>query len=224
MQKVFFLKDSINLVIQYMPNLLEGLKYTILVSLQAIGIGFIVGVILSILRMGKSKIIKHIINIYISFVRGTPIIVQIFIIYYALAMIGLDIPSYQSGVIALSLNSGGFIAEIIRGGLSAIPKGQYEAAEVLKMNKFQTLTRIIFPQVFRIILPQLLSEFISVIKISPLLSIIAVVELTRAAQKIITTTYVSLPFYITIAIMYFILNSVLEFLVNIIEKKMNLKN
>ena len=218
------MKDSINLVIQYMPNLLEGLKYTILVSLQAIGIGFIVGVILSILRMGKSKIIKHIINIYISFVRGTPIIVQIFIIYYALAMIGLDIPSYQSGVIALSLNSGGFIAEIIRGGLSAIPKGQYEAAEVLKMNKFQTLTRIIFPQVFRIILPQLLSEFISVIKISPLLSIIAVVELTRAAQKIITTTYVSLPFYITIDIMYFILNSVLEFLVNIIEKKMNLKN
>lgn len=213
------MKDSINLVIQYMPNLLEGLKYTILVSLQAIGIGFIVGVILSILRMGKSKIIKHIINIYISFVRGTPIIVQIFIIYYALAMIGLDIPSYQSGVIALSLNSGGFIAEIIRGGLSAIPKGQYEAAEVLKMNKFQTLTRIIFPQVFRIILPQLLSEFISVIKISPLLSIIAVVELTRAAQKIITTTYVSLPFYITIAIMYFILNSVLEFLVNIIEKR-----
>ena len=218
------MKDSINLVIQYMPNLLEGLKYTILVSLQAIGIGFIVGVILSILRMGKSKIIKHIINIYISFVRGTPIIVQIFIIYYALAMIGLDIPSYQSGVIALSLNSGGFIAEIIRGGLSAIPKGQYEAAEVLKMNKFQTLTRIIFPQVFRIILPQLLSEFISVIKISPLLSIIAVVELTRAAQKIITTTYVSLPFYITIDIMYFILNSVLEFLVNIIDKKMNLKN
>lgn len=218
------MKDSINLVIQYMPNLLEGLKYTILVSLQAIGIGFIVGVILSILRMGKSKIIKHIINIYISFVRGTPIIVQIFIIYYALAMIGLDIPSYQSGVIALSLNSGGFIAEIIRGGLSAIPKGQYEAAAVLKMNKFQTLTRIIFPQVFRIILPQLLSEFISVIKISPLLSIIAVVELTRAAQKIITTTYVSLPFYITIAIMYFILNSVLEFFVNIIEKKMNFKN
>ncbi len=218
------MKDSINLVIQYMPNLLEGLKYTILVSLQAIGIGFIVGVILSIFRMGKSKIIKYIINIYISFVRGTPIIVQIFIIYYALAMIGLDIPSYQSGVIALSLNSGGFIAEIIRGGLSAIPKGQYEAAAVLKMNKFQTLTRIIFPQVFRIILPQLLSEFISVIKISPLLSIIAVVELTRAAQKIITTTYVSLPFYITIAIMYFILNSILEFLVNIIEKKISLKN
>ena len=218
------MKDSINLVIQYMQNLLEGIKYTILVSLQAIGIGFIVGVILSIFRMGKSKIIKYIINIYISFVRGTPIIVQIFIIYYALAMIGLDIPSYQSGVIALSLNSGGFIAEIIRGGLSAIPKGQYEAAAVLKMNKFQTLTRIIFPQVFRIILPQLLSEFISVIKISPLLSIIAVVELTRAAQKIITTTYVSLPFYITIAIMYFILNSILEFLVNIIEKKISLKN
>lgn len=216
------MKDSIDLVIQYFPNLLEGLMYTILVSLQAIGLGFAVGIILSILRMGKSKIINCFVNVYISFVRGTPIIVQIFIIYYALAMIHLNIPSFQSGVIALSLNSGGFIAEIIRGGLSAVPKGQYEAAKALNINRFQTLTRIILPQVFRIILPQLLSEFISVIKISPLLSIIAVVELTRSAQKIVNTTYVSLPFYITIAIMYFILNSIVEFFANQLDKKMNL--
>jgi His/Glu/Gln/Arg/opine family amino acid ABC transporter permease subunit len=209
---------------QYMPNLLDGLKYTILVSVQAIGLGFAVGIILSILRMGKSKVINCLVGIYISFVRGTPIIVQIFIIYYALAMIHLDIPSFQSGVIALSLNSGGFIAEVVRGGLSAIPKGQYEAAAALRMDKFQTLTRIIFPQVIRIILPQLLSEFISVIKISPLLSIIAVVELTRSAQKIVNTTYISLPFYITIAIMYFILNSIVEFFANRLEKKMKLGN
>nr|WP_254903685.1 amino acid ABC transporter permease [Clostridium tyrobutyricum] len=207
-----------------MPNLLDGLKYTILVSVQAIGLGFAVGIILSILRMGKSKVINCLVGIYISFVRGTPIIVQIFIIYYALAMIHLDIPSFQSGVIALSLNSGGFIAEVVRGGLSAIPKGQYEAAAALRMDKFQTLTRIIFPQVIRIILPQLLSEFISVIKISPLLSIIAVVELTRSAQKIVNTTYISLPFYITIAIMYFILNSIVEFFANRLEKKMKLGN
>ncbi|MBV4427504.1 amino acid ABC transporter permease [Clostridium tyrobutyricum] len=218
------MKDSIGLVMQYMPNLLDGLKYTILVSVQAIGLGFAVGIILSILRMGKSKVINCLVGIYISFVRGTPIIVQIFIIYYALAMIHLDIPSFQSGVIALSLNSGGFIAEVVRGGLSAIPKGQYEAAAALRMDKFQTLTRIIFPQVIRIILPQLLSEFISVIKISPLLSIIAVVELTRSAQKIVNTTYISLPFYITIAIMYFILNSIVEFFANRLEKKMKLGN
>ncbi|MBP2031980.1 His/Glu/Gln/Arg/opine family amino acid ABC transporter permease subunit [Clostridium algifaecis] len=216
------MKTSIDLVMQYMPNLLEGLMYTILVSAQAIGLGFTVGIVLSILRMGKNKIVDWFVNVYISFVRGTPIIVQIFIIYYALAMIHLDIPSFQSGVIALSLNSGGFIAEIIRGGLSSVPKGQYEAAKALRINKFQTLTRIIFPQIFRIILPQLLSEFISVIKISPLLSIIAVVELTRSAQKIANTTYVSLPFYITIAIMYFILNSILEFFANVLEKKVNL--
>lgn len=211
-----------DLVMQYMPNLLDGLMYTVLVSVQAIGLGFTVGVILSILRMKKIKIINCIVGIYISFVRGTPVIVQIFIIYYALAMIRLDIPAFQSGVIALSLNSGGFIAEVIRGGLSAVPKGQYEAATALRMSKFQTLTRIIFPQVIRIILPQLLSEFISVIKISPLLSIIAVVELTRSAQKIVNTTYVSLPFYITIAIMYFVLNSIVEFFANQLEKKMNL--
>lgn len=214
--------NSIDLVIKYIPNLLEGLMYTILVSVQAIGIGFAVGIILAMVRMGKNKIVNTVINIYISFVRGTPVIVQIFIIYYALAVVGLDIPSFQSGVIALSLNSGGFIAEIIRGGLTAIPKGQYEASSALGMNKFQALIRIIFPQVFRIILPQLLSEFISVIKISPLLSIIAVVELTRAAQKIVNTTYISLPFYITIAIMYFILNSILEFVATKIEKRTKL--
>lgn len=213
------MQGEIELVLSYMPNLLNGLFHTILVSMEAIVIGFIVGMVLSVLRMGKSKIVKWNISIYISFVRGTPIIVQIFIIYYALAMIGLDIPAFQSGVIALSLNSGGFIAEIIRGGLHAVPQGQYEAAKALGMGNFQTLRRIIFPQVLRITLPQFLNEFIAVIKVSPLLSVIAVVELTRAAQRIVNTTYVSLPFYITIAVMYFILNSVLEYAANKVEKK-----
>jgi len=213
------MQDTIDLVFSYMPDLLNGLYYTILVSVEAIMIGFVVGMVLSVLRMGKSKIIKWIISVYISFVRGTPIIVQIFLIYYALAMIGLDIPAFQSGVIALSLNSGGFIAEIIRGGLNAIPKGQYEAAKALGMGNFQTLRRIIFPQVLRITLPQFLNEFIAVIKVSPLLSIIAVVELTRAAQRIVNTTYISLPFYIAIAIMYFILNSILEYAAKKVEKK-----
>ena len=136
-------------------------------------------------------------------------------------MLGIDVSALLSGIIALSLNSGGFMSEIIRGGLSAIPKGQYEAAEALGMPKMKIWLRIIFPQVFNIVLPQMTSEFINVIKMSPMLSIIAVVELTRAAQRLVTQTYVTLPFYVTIGIMYFIVNALLEEIVKYQERRVS---
>lgn len=215
--------SSFDVVFKYMPYLIKGLWYTVLVSVEAIIIALCVGMILTIIRAGKNKILTYIVNIYISFVRGTPLLVQIFIIYYALAVLGLDIPAFESGVIALSLNSGGFIAEIMRGGLSAIPKGQTEAAVALGMSKIRIWFRIIFPQVFGIILPQLTNEFINVIKVSPLLSVISVVELTRAAQKVVSQTYVTLPFYFTIAVLYFIINSGLEVLVKYQEKRNSIR-
>lgn len=110
------MNETFSLVMSYMPLILQGLLTTILVSCEAAVIGELVGLALALLRRGKSKIIKGIISVYISFVRGTPLLVQIFVIYYALAMIGIDIPASQAGVIALSLNSGGFVAEILRGG------------------------------------------------------------------------------------------------------------
>lgn len=198
---------------------MKGLYYTVLVSVCAIAIALVIGVILSILRMGGNSFISHalrgIIGVYISFVRGTPVLVQIYIIYQALAVMGLNLSAFVSGVIALSLNSGGFIAEIFRGGLNAVPKGQKEAAAALGMTKRQTIQRIVFPQVFKIVAPQLTSEFINVIKISPMLSVLAIVELTRTAQRLAAQTYITLPFYIAIALIYFILCSLLEELVKL---------
>ena len=108
--------------------------------------------LLSVMRMGgdslPSRILKKIVAVYISFVRGTPVLVQIYIIYQALAVMGLNLSNLASGIIALSLNSGGFIAEIIRGGLTAVPKGQTEAARALGMSEPKILMRIVFPQVF----------------------------------------------------------------------------
>ena len=211
--------ENVSLVMKYMPFLLRGLGYTLIVSIAAIVIAICVGMLLSLLRLTKNKILNGFVNIYVSFVRGTPVIVQIFIIYYVIAMLGVDVSALLSGIVALSLNSGGFMSEIIRGGLSAIPQGQYEAALALGMPKRKIWFRIIFPQVFNMVTPQLTSEFINVIKVSPMLSIISVVELTRAAQRLVTQTYVTLPFYIAIGIMYFIVCALLEKVVKYQDRK-----
>ncbi len=206
--------ENVYIVFEYAPMILKGLLNTILVSVCAIIVALIIGIILSVLRMGGnspvSRAVKAVINVYISFVRGTPVLVQIYIIYQALAVIGLNLSPFVSGVIALSLNSGGFIAEIFRGAFTSVPSGQYESAAALGMTKVQTLTRIVFPQVFKIASPQLTSEFINVIKLSPMLSVLAIVELTRTAQRLSTQTFITLPFYIAIAVLYFVVCAALE--------------
>lgn len=215
---------TVEVIFQYMPLLLKGLRYTILVSIEAIIIALCIGMLLTVVRMGGNslpgRIVKAIANVYISFVRGTPVLVQIYIIYQALAVIGPNLSSFTSGVIALSLNSGGFMAEIMRGGITAIPKGQIEAGYAIGMSRRQIWTRIILPQVFRVVMPQLTSEFINVIKVSPMLSVVAVVELTRTAQRLVNSTYITIPFYITIAIIYFIVCALLEELVKWQKRRM----
>ena len=214
--------ENFNIVWHYKDLLLKGLGYT--VSVAAILIALCVGMLLSVMRMGgdslPSRILKKIVAVYISFVRGTPVLVQIYIIYQALAVMGLNLSNLASGIIALSLNSGGFIAEIIRGGLTAVPKGQTEAARALGMSEPKILMRIVFPQVFKVALPQLTSEFINVIKVSPMLSVLAIVELTRTAQRLVTQTYINLPFYIAIAVMYFVICAGLEELVKLQKKRL----
>ena len=213
--------ENVSLVFKYMPYLIRGLGYTLLVSVAAIAIAVCVGMLLSLLRLANNCFLTGFVNVYVSFVRGTPVIVQIFLIYYVIDMLGVDVSALLSGIIALSLNSGGFMSEIIRGGLSAIPNGQYESAVALGMPKRKVWFRIIFPQVFNCVMPQMTSEFINVIKMSPMLSIIAVVELTRAAQRLVTQTYVTLPFYIAIGVIYFMVNALLEEVVKYQERKVS---
>lgn len=213
--------EGLTLVLQYSPYLLRGLGYTILVSVAAIALAIVVGMGLTVLRMTGNRILMTFVSVYISFVRGTPVIVQIFIIYYVIAMLGVDINALVSGIIALSLNSGGFIAEILRGGLSSIPRGQREAAVALGLPSYKIWLRIIFPQVFRIVIPQLTSEFINVIKMSPMLSIISVVELTRSAQRLVSQTYETIPFYVAIGVIYFVVDALLEEVVNAQKRRMS---
>lgn len=217
--------ENFNIVWHYKDLLLKGLGYTVFVSVAAILIALCVGMLLSVMRMGgdslPSRILKKIVAVYISFVRGTPVLVQIYIIYQALAVMGLNLSNLASGIIALSLNSGGFIAEIIRGGHYWLcQRVRREAARALGMSEPKILMRIVFPQVFKVALPQLTSEFINVIKVSPMLSVLAIVELTRTAQRLVTQTYINLPFYIAIAVMYFVICTGLEELVKLQKKRL----
>jgi len=147
---------------------------------------------------------------YVFVFRGTPLLVQIFLIYFGLPALGINVPAYWSGVIALGLNSGGFQAEIVRAGIESIDRGQSEAARSIGMSRFQTLIFILVPQTVRRVIPPLTNELITLTKSSSLLSAIAVLELTHAEQAIIARTFAPFEIYAAVAVMYLLLIAVLS--------------
>ncbi|HTR83214.1 MAG TPA: amino acid ABC transporter permease [Reyranella sp.] len=188
-----------------LPFLLEGTLITIAASLLAVALGLIVGIFVMLGRQSRFKALRGFVAAYISIVRGTPLFIQILIVYYALPGLGLDIPRFESGVIALSLNSGAYISEMIRGGLMAIPKGQLDAAKAFGMRSSLIWRRITLPQVLVLILPPLTIEFTGLLKASALLSVIGLVELTRRAQEVIGETLRSPEVWLTTAALYFVM-------------------
>ncbi len=188
-----------------LPFLLSGALVTVEVSSLAVLLGLAVGILVTLARRSNLKAVRAMVITYISLVRGTPLFIQILIVYYALPGLGLDIPRFESGVIALSLNSGAYISEMIRGGLTAIPPGQLDAARALGMRSALTWRRIILPQVLVLILPPLTVEFTGLLKASALLSVIGLVELTRRAQEVIGETLRSPEVWLTTAALYFVM-------------------
>lgn len=156
---------------------------------------------------------------YVWFIRGTPALIQIFIIYFGLPQLGIRLSPFTAGVIALGVNSGAYIAEIIRSGLSAIHRGQTESALAIGFSHAQTMRTIILPQVFRIILPSVTNEAISTLKNTSLLSAITVVELTLYAQTLISATFRPFDFYIAVAIIYLVLTTLLTQLAGWLERR-----
>jgi len=186
--------------------LLWGALYTIFVGILACGVGILVGTGLLLMRNGRFWLLRTLVNIYSSFIRGTPALVQILVFYYALApLTGVNIGPFTAGIMAVGFNSGAYIAEILRGGLSRIPKGQREAAESLGLPRIKIWFKVILPQVFHSVIPLLVNEFTMVIKITPLLSTITVVELTRASQMLYNETFRPVEVLTLAAVIYFII-------------------
>lgn len=207
-----------SLVWDSVPLLLQGAWLTIQLTLIAVLVGIIIGTFAGMIRLTNSPL-RYIAGAYIDFIRGTPLLVQIFIIYYGMPpIIKRTIPPYIAGIIALSINSGAYVAEIVRSGIQSIDKGQTEAALSLGLSRATTMRYIILPQAFRRIIPPLGNEFIALLKDSSLVSAIALEELVRKAQIIAGRTFRPFEVWFVVAIIYLIMTVTISRLVNITER------
>ncbi len=208
-------------VLRYQSLYLQGTRNTILLAFLAVFFGGILGVILALMRRSQIKPVKFLATAYIEFIRGTPLLVQLFIIFYGLPVItGMRFPDFVAGVIALTINSAAYIAEIIRAGIQSIDRGQMEAARSLGMPHGMAMRFIIIPQAFKNILPALGNEFIVVIKESAIVSVIGIYDIMRSANIVRGITYRPFEPLIVAALIYFILTFTLSNLLGIMERRM----
>lgn len=206
---------------KYIGYYIRGTEITIILAFFAVIFGTILGLALTLLRRNKIKLISFIGTAYVEFVGGTPLLVQIYIIYIGLPiLIGMDIPDMAVGAIALSLNSAAYISEIIRAGIEAVDKGQMEAARSLGMNQRLAMFEIIIPQAFKNILPALGNEFISVIKESSMVSVIGVAELMYNQGIVRGNTALGLEPVIVAAGIYFVITFTLSRGLGVIERRL----
>lgn len=203
-----------------MPMLLKGLKITLEISLFGIVFGFLIGSISGFVLGCRNKVAKVIVNIYLWIIRGTPIIVQALYVYFVVPkIIGHDLQSNLAGIIVISLNSGAFIAEIVRGSLAGIDPGQKEAGLSLGLTSFQTLWHIIVPPAFRSMLPALFNQFIITVKDTAILSVIVVNEITKQIQNYAAVTFNTIEAYTAGAVFYLVIISVLIIIQKQVERR-----
>ena len=217
-------------IAEYMPYYFKGIKYTLLISFVAVLFGAIFGSILFYMKSSnfhiwKIKPLKILAVAYIEIIRGTPMILQIFIVYAgAEPFLGIDLTALQSAFIAIALNSAAYVSEIVRAGIDAVDKGQMEAARSLGMKKSTAMILLVVPQAIRNILPAIGNEFVTVIKESSMASVVGVGELMYAAKIVQGSTYRSLEPLIVAAGFYFILTFTLGRVISLIERRMKVSD
>jgi polar amino acid transport system permease protein len=204
----------------WLPFILAGAGLTILVSAASIVLAMILALLGALGRLSRSPIANGVSGFYISLVRGTPLLVQIYIWYLGLPRLGIILSPLVAGILALSVNYGAYMTEIFRAGIQAISIGQHEAAQALGMTRAQTLRRIVLPQAFRIVIPPIGNEFIAMMKDSSLVSIMAVQELTWRAQKIGRQNFRNIETFIIAAAFYWVLTVIFQFLQGRLEEYM----
>lgn len=203
-----------------LPMIMGGIQYTIPLTLIAFTVGLALALLLAIMRLSKSPVMRAPSIAIVSAVRGTPLLVQLFIVFYGLPSLGLTIDPFPSAVIAFSINVAAYASEIIRASILSISKGQWEAAYTIGMTQNTALRRIIIPQAARVSVPPLSNTFISLIKDTSLASLILVTELFRKAQEIAAVTYDFMLVYIEAAILYWVVCFLLSLVQQVIETRL----
>ncbi|GAA1723003.1 amino acid ABC transporter permease [Microbacterium paludicola] len=209
------------IVDSFWPLLRGGLTATIPLALASFALGMAIAIGIALLRLSPNRALSWIGRAYVSAIRGTPLLVQIFVIFYGLPSLGVTLDSWPSAIIALSLNVGGYAAEVVRAAILSVPKGQWEAGYTVGMSNVTTLRRIILPQAARVSVPPLSNTFISLVKDTSLVSVILVTEMFKEAQKIASVTFEFMTIYLEAALIYWMFCTVLAFAQDRIEKRLD---
>lgn len=214
--------DTWTLVVDsFWPLLWAGLRGTIPLALASFAVGLVIALGVALLRLSSNPVLSNAARFYVSVIRGTPLLVQLFVIFYGLGSVGIIVDPWPAAIIAFSLNVGGYAAEVIRAAILSVPKGQWEAGHTVGFSHTKTLTRIVLPQAARVSVPPLSNTFISLVKDTSLASLILVTELFRQAMQIAAFTYEFMVIYLEAALIYWLFCLVLSTGQSAIERRLD---
>jgi His/Glu/Gln/Arg/opine family amino acid ABC transporter permease subunit len=211
---------NFRIIFEYLPLFLTGLRSTFLIAVVSIALAIVTGIVACSCRISGIKILKYPAIAYIEIIRSTPLLVQIYFLYFGLPTLGLKVPEIQTGILALMLNSGAYIAEIIRAGISSVDEGQIEAGISSGLNYFQRMRLIILPQALGVTIPPLLGQNIVLVKDTALLSLISVMELTRCGQTMTSERFMPSEAFFTVAFFYMCIYFCLKALADWSQRKL----
>jgi cystine transport system permease protein len=214
--------EALDLVIHTLPVMVKGALLTLKFAVASMALGLVVGLVVAIMRIGSNRLASGLAQGYVSLMRGTPLLVQMFVVYYGLPDLGITLDPTTAGIFTLTLNAGAYLSESMRGAILGIGRGQWAAAHSLGLTHVQTLRYIVCPQALRLAVPSLGNTLISLIKDTSLVSVITVTELLRSTQEVIAATFQPLPLYLAAAALYWVLSTLLTRLQGRVETRLSL--
>lgn len=222
MEHSFVFKYSV--IWESLPVLMTGLKYTVLITIIGLAIGFALGAVAGLAKVSRSRLSQRVASIYVESIRGTPLMVQVMFLYFGMPLVlGMRVPPLVAGISAIAINSGAYIAEIVRGSIKSIDRGQMEAGRSIGLTRFQAMIHVIWPQAFKRMIPPLGNQFIISLKDTSLLVVIGVGELTRQGQEIIATNFRAFEVWLTVALLYLAMTMTIAKLLHLLERKLEIK-
>jgi L-cystine transport system permease protein len=213
--------DWLELLREAAPVMLKGAGYTLIFAVASMVGGLVLGFPTAVMRILPWKLLRWPAKLYVSIMRGTPLLVQMFVIYYGLPSVGIEFTPVTAGILALSLNAGAYLSESLRGAILSIHQGQWSASYSLGLGYAQTLRHVVMPQALRIAVPSMSNTLISLIKDTSLVSVITMTELMLSTKEVIATTFRPLPLYLAAALIYWILSLAFEQLQRLAEQRLN---
>ncbi len=209
------------LALQSLPALARASLVTVGLAAASMAAGLAIGLVTALIRIANIPVLSHLMRAYVSIIRGTPLLVQIYLVYYGPPQFGWSLEPVPSGILALSLNVGAYLSESFRGAIESVPKGQMEAAYTLGMTYWTAMRRIIVPQSFRTALPTIGNSYIGLLKDTSLVSVITVTELLRQSNVIIARTWQPLTIYLTAAALYWVMSTMFSYVQQRVERRVS---